>query len=240
MLIGDKTARELRVPWIDESVRAVFFDAIGTLLAPAVHPARTYVEAARRYGAELSDAVVRERFITAFQREEEVDEQAGWRVDEAREHQRWRRIVATCLREVADLEACFRDLWEHFSRPAAWRPHPEAARVLGELQGRGVVVGIASNFDARLLSVLEGIVELSLVRGRCVISSLAGFRKPAPQLFQAVVVCANSPAESVLFVGDQPRNDVAGARAAGLRGVLYDPEGDGGGADAIRNLRSLL
>jgi putative hydrolase of the HAD superfamily len=228
------------VPWIDETVRAVFFDAIGTLLAPAVHPARTYTATARRHGAELSELLVRERFMAAFQREEEADEQAGWSVDEERERQRWRRIVATCLNEVVDVEACFRDLWEHFSRPKSWQPHPEAAEVLGQLHARGLVVGIASNFDARLLSVLDGMPELSLVRGRCVISSFVGFRKPAAEFFQAVVACAKSPGHSVLFVGDQPRNDVAGARAAGLRAVLYHPEGDGGLPDAIRNLRSLV
>jgi putative hydrolase of the HAD superfamily len=240
MSMQDKIAREPVVPWIDETVRAVFFDAIGTLLVPAVHPARTYMATARRYGAELPEPLVRARFIAAFQREEEADEQASWRVDEERERQRWRRIVATCLSEVADVEASFRDLWEYFSSPEAWQPHPEAAEVLGQLDARSLTVGIASNFDARLLSVLDGIPQLSLVRGRCVISSLVGFRKPSPKFFEAVVARANSPVHSVLFVGDQPRNDVAGARAAGLRAVLYDPDGDGGVPDAIRNLRSLL
>ena len=236
----DKIAQEPVVPWINKTVRAVFFDAIGTLIAPVVHPAHTYIEVASRYGAELPEGLISGRFRAAFQREEEADEQAGWRVDEERERQRWRRIVATCLSEVSDIESCFRDLWEHFSRPEAWRPHPQAAEVLAELQARGLVVGIASNFDARLLSVLEEIGELSLVRGCCVISSLVGFRKPAAEFFEAVVASANSPHQSVLFVGDQPRNDVAGARAAGLRAVLYDPDGDSGMPDAIRNLRSLL
>jgi putative hydrolase of the HAD superfamily len=240
MPMRDKIAAEEFVSWIDETVRAVFFDAIGTLLAPAAHPARTYTATARRYGAELPESLVRERFMAAFQREEEADEQGGWRVDEERERQRWRRIVATCLSEVADVEACFRDLWEHFSRPEAWQPHPEAAEVLGQLDARGLVVGIASNFDARLRSVLDGIPVLSVVRGRSVISSLVGIRKPAPHFFQRVAACANSPPQSVLFVGDHPRNDVAGARAAGLRAVLYNPDGKAGLADAIRTLRLLL
>src|SRR5438270_293672 len=82
------------------------------------------------------------------------------------------------LPEVLDQEWCFRVLWEHFSRPESWRPHPDTGDVLTTLAARGLVLGIASNFDARLKTILAGIPELAPVRPRCVVSSLVGSRKP--------------------------------------------------------------
>ena len=81
--------------------------------------------------------------------------------------------------------------------------------------------------------------ELAPARGRCVVSSLVGWRKPAPQFFAALVEAAGCQSHQVLYVGDDKRNDLDGATAAGLRAVLLDPAAENSGADRIRGLRDL-
>jgi putative hydrolase of the HAD superfamily len=223
---------------IDAGTRAVFFDAVGTLLFPRTPVARTYAEHACRHGANMSEEQVRHAFREAFARQEQLDLAAGWRTDEARERTRWRAIVADVL-PAADAEPCFAGLWDWFADPAAWSVHPEAAEILTELSHRGLSVGIGSNFDARLLPLVDHFPELAPVRGRCVVSSLVGWRKPAPEFFAALAGVAGCEPAQVLYVGDDPRNDLEGATAAGLRAVLLDPDADRSHPARIRSLRDL-
>ena len=145
---------------VPESVRAIFFDAVGTLLFPEPSAIEVYRAAAARRGLLLSSDEIRSRFIAAYQAEEATDQSANWITSEPREEMRWRRIVGTTLKGVADPDACFRELFEHFARPQAWRVNPDAEFVLARLRERSLVLGIGSNYDSRLLSVLEGIPAL--------------------------------------------------------------------------------
>jgi putative hydrolase of the HAD superfamily len=223
---------------IDSGVRAVFFDAVGTLLFPRTPVGRTYAEHACRHGAAVTEEHVRAAFQEALARQEQFDRAAGWRTDEARERARWRGIVGEVLPGV-DAEGCFAGLWDWFRSPAAWTVHPEAADVMRDLAGRGLVVGIGSNFDARLLGLVDAFPELAPARGRCVVSSLVGWRKPAPQFFAALAAAAGCAPGEVLYVGDDLRNDVRGATAAGLRAVLFDPAAEPTGPGRIPRLRDL-
>ena len=58
--------------WLD-GVRAVFFDAVGTLLFPNPDALVVYGELARRRGLNLSPAAIRDRFIEAYRREEAAE-----------------------------------------------------------------------------------------------------------------------------------------------------------------------
>jgi len=224
---------------IESGIRAVFFDAVGTLLFPRSPVSHTYVEHARRHGVNLTEDHVRSAFREAFARQEELDHAAGWRTDETRERARWRAIVGDVL-PGTDADRCFARLWDWFSTPAAWSVHPEAGPVLRKLLDRGLTVGVGSNFDSRLLRLGEVFPELAPVRGRCVISSLVGWRKPAAQFFAALVNAAGCEPAQVLYVGDDLRNDVEGATAAGLRAILFDPAGASHRPDRLTRLRDLI
>jgi len=204
-------------------VRAVFFDAVGTLLHPEPAAPVVYAAAAARHGSRLDAAVIGQRFRAAFRDEEETDRRNGWRTDEQREVRRWRQVVGRVLDDVHDPEGCFRELFQHFARPDAWRCDPDAA-VLRELAARGLVLGLASNYDERLRSVLAGKPELRHLE-HVVISAEVGWRKPAAGFFAAVCAAAGMAPEQIVLVGDDLGNDYEGARAAGLRAVLFDPRG---------------
>jgi putative hydrolase of the HAD superfamily len=206
------------------AVRAVFFDAVGTLIHPDPPAAEVYARVGRSLGSRLDAAEVVVRFSAAFGRQEAIDRAYGWSTNEEREVTRWRAIVGEVLDDVSDNEACFDALYTHFSRPEAWRCDPDAAATLAGLEAGGFILGLASNFDSRLKGVAAGLPALRPLRHR-VISSLVGWRKPARQFFRRLGEDSGLGPGQILYVGDDFGNDYLGARDAGLHVLLLDPRG---------------
>jgi putative hydrolase of the HAD superfamily len=203
-------------------IRAVFFDAVGTLIHPDPAAGEVYHQVGQRFGSRLQRADVLQRFKTAFAAQEQRDAWRDGRTSEKRELERWRAIVEACLPDVVDGDKCFRSLHEHFARPDAWAVQPGAGDVLAKLQVRRVGLGLCSNFDHRLRTVLAGLPELRPIQW-VAISSEVGWRKPAAAFYAAVARCAQLAPEQILVVGDDRDNDYLGARQAGMQAVLFDP-----------------
>lgn len=224
-------------------IRAVYFDAVGTLIHPQPLAVEMYCEVGQRYGSRrVSRATVFRRFIKAFRKQEDIDHQSGWTTSERRERERWQRIVAEVLDDVTDPDACFAELYDHFAKPESWSCDPATQKVISELSRRGLLLGLASNYDHRLHTVVAGLAPLRGI-DHLVISSEVGWRKPAPAFFEALVRQAKAPPEQILLVGDDRVNDYDGARAAGLQAVLLDTtRGNATGAgdnNVIGNLNEL-
>jgi putative hydrolase of the HAD superfamily len=225
---------------VPSATRAVVFDAVGTLIFPNPGAPALYADFAARHGVRCDSGVIRGRMIAAYAAEEEADRAAGWVSSEPREIERWRRIVAASLPELDDPDACFRELFEHFSKPEAWTVNPDAGDVFAALTGRGIALGLASNYDARLRRVLAGRPELKPLAERVIISSEVGHRKPSASFFDAVSTAVGADAACLVYVGDDHENDYCGAKAAGLRAVLYDDRDRIPEAVRIRRLAELI
>jgi putative hydrolase of the HAD superfamily len=207
-------------------IRAVFFDAVGTLLHPDPPAADVYAAVGCRHGSRLGVGVVESRFAQAFHSQDHFDARDEYRTSEDRELRRWRTIVAEVLDDVPDAQRCFAELHAHFAEPSAWRCAARTGAALEALAARGFLVGIASNFDHRLRRLVAEIPDLHAV-ARVVISTEVGWRKPAAEFFAAVVSAASLPPEQILFVGDDWENDYVGALAAGLRPILFGAQRKG-------------
>jgi putative hydrolase of the HAD superfamily len=205
-------------------IRAVVLDAVGTSIHPDPPAPVVYARVGKSWGSRYDAGAVKHRFLQAFQQEEETDRRLGWRTSEAREVERWQHIVARVLDDVNDPDVCFHKLFDHFSRPDAWRCQPDTSQVLVDLAQRGLVLGMASNYDSRLHTVLAGKPELRPIQ-HVIISAEVGWRKPAPEFFAAVCRTVDLPADQILYVGDDPVNDVQGAQSAGLRALWFNPSG---------------
>lgn len=203
--------------------RAVFFDAVGTVLFPSPSASTVYVEVARRHGLTLDPTAVRERLWEQFRAEERLDREREWVTSEAREEARWRAIVSAAVEGATD--DLFRELYRHFAQPHAWTVPPAAAECIARLHARGVKLGLASNYDSRLETVVAGTPALHPLRDRLVVSSLVGTRKPGRAFFDAVIHSAGCEPADIQFVGDDVENDFLGATAAGMRAVLLDEHG---------------
>lgn len=199
-------------------IRAVVFDAVGTLIHPSPGVAEAYAATGQKHGSRLSLEEVADRFRAAFRRQESIDRDAGWVTDEAREVRRWREIVAETLPD-ADTVACFAELYEHFARPDAWVADVSARFVLDATRRRRLTVAIASNFDHRLHGIVAGTTELAAI-DMIVVSSEVGARKPSPAFFAAIMNRLRIPANQIAFVGDDAINDGQGAADAGMHPIL--------------------
>ncbi|HEY1068195.1 MAG TPA: HAD family hydrolase [Pirellulales bacterium] len=214
------------------SISFVYFDAVGTLMRPEPSPAAIYAEIGARFGLALPIETVGARFRRAFRRQEQFDGRDGrWATSPERERDRWRRIVhevftggdddAPAGEPTPETEAAFVALWDHFARPDAWAMYEDAVQAIRALDARGRPWGIASNFDARLRSVVAGRPEL---RGcRVVVTSAeVGYRKPGAGFFRAAEALAGVSGSQLLLVGDDEENDRAGGSAAGWQTRLIN------------------
>ncbi|GAC1410059.1 MAG: hypothetical protein NVSMB57_03330 [Actinomycetota bacterium] len=118
------------------------------------------------------------------------------------------------LEEVAEID--------HDAVSASWRVSDETLETLAHLRSMGLDLGLVSNFSL-LPHRLHGDLEKLGIKqhlGAVAFSCEVGFRKPDARIFQhALAGLGHSPADAV-HVGDRLNDDIAGAKALGLRTVL--------------------
>ena len=207
-------------------IKAVFFDAAGTLFEAREPVGHTYARVARHHGLDAADGAVSEGFRRAFSSIPGLAFGPGHSPDKLRRLERdyWYRLVRLSfegLGEFDDFDTFFMDLFAYFADPAHWRPVSEAHSVLDRLKLQGLKLGVISNFDFRLYRILEGL-DLRRYFDLITISSEAGFAKPAPEIFHAALSGAGVESAEALHVGDSETMDLKGAQEVGLSAILID------------------
>lgn len=131
---------------------------------------------------------------------------------------------------------------------ASWaRVAPGAIESLRAIADRQLPIAIVSNANGTIEADLKAfdICQVGPGTGTCVVavvdSTVVGVAKPDPAIFRFALEAAGVPAGRSLFVGDSVSIDVAGARAAGIAAVHFDPFDfcDGDGHLDIRDLVEL-
>lgn len=237
---------DLRKP---ASIQVIFFDAAGTLFQVKGSVAEIYLRYAEQHGFKRtldSPAAIKAAFARAFQ-EAPPPVFAAMDPIEIKQCERlwWFDIVHNVFYRVGMFEGFddfFEEIFHAFDGPDCWVLYPDTIDTLKQLRERGFELGIISNFDSRLFNVLRALGLLNFF-DTVTISSLAHSAKPAPQIFtHALEKHAVDPGEAI-HVGDSMQEDVAGAKAAGLHGVLIEREARSSSkpsAPVIRTLDELL
>ena len=213
----------------------VFLDALGTLvwLKPPAPRLRTLL-AEEGYDVSEERAAAAFRAEISYYLEHHLEGSDGERLERLRDR------CADEMRKALDMP----DLDHATARRAMlgsleFRPYPDVLPALGELRERDLTVVIASNWDCSLPEWLgpAGITEL--VDG-VVTSAEVGAPKPNPRVFERALAVAGVEPGEALHVGDKVDNDVEGARAAGVRGILVQREGEPPeGVESISSLSEL-
>ncbi len=106
----------------------------------------------------------------------------------------------------------------------SWREVAGATALLRALAGR-VRIGIVSNNLTREQHEKLRFCGFDTLVDAVVISEEAGASKPDPAIFGLALERIGATADETVMVGDAWRTDIAGARAAGLRAIWFNPAG---------------
>jgi putative hydrolase of the HAD superfamily len=104
---------------------------------------------------------------------------------------------------------------------SGYRVFADVVPTMRTLHAAGIRTAVISNADrdvTALCSHFEFAHEMDLI----VTSALVGWEKPDIRTFQAAFEPLRIEPAAALHIGDQPRSDVVGARAAGMRAALID------------------
>ena len=215
-------------------IQIVLFDAVGTLIYPDPPVAQVYFDAGSRHGSKLAQPQIAERFRAVFAGA--CDEQA---TSEERERSRWRDIVSQVFSDVSgEQEALFEELWQHFARAKHWSVFADVAPAWQSLMTAGVRIGIASNFDQRLVGICRQLSPLDTAE-HVFQSAALGYSKPHPAFFQAIQQRLDIPPQAIFMVGDSQENDIAPAQAAGWAAVRVDRQSESAHANVIHSLTRI-
>lgn len=220
--------------------QVAFFDVGDTLAAP--HPSFSEIISAvcRRHGFDVSPdqvAAASPDLNLAFSGA--ISGQPPYRTTAGESERFWEWVYERTL-EGLQIHApgLPRAICREFERPENYRLYPDALEALALLRSEGIRLGIISNWEVWLPSLLErlGIAEYFEA---VVISGAVGLHKPEPAIFQhAVEIVGVTPANAV-HIGDSLRSDYHGALGAGLGAVLVDRANRYAGHDLVR-VRSLV
>ncbi|MFM8551947.1 MAG: HAD-IA family hydrolase [Nitrospiraceae bacterium] len=227
------------------AIKVVFFDAAGTLFHVKGSVADVYLSYAEPFGIRRTPellASVNEAFKRAFHDAPPPLFAASDPV-ELKQCERlwWFDIVHNVFYRVGMFEGFdeyFDRVYEAFADPQHWALYPETQATLESLKRQGFELGIISNFDTRLFSVLKGL-GLTEWFDTVTISSWARAAKPAPKIFRLAHDKHAVDAEEAVHVGDSLKDDWEGARAANVAGLLLDRAGAHPGKPTIKGLEEV-
>jgi putative hydrolase of the HAD superfamily len=203
------------------------FDAGLTLIHPVRTVEKIYASYARHSGIPIEELMpqIRAQFGELFDQERLVMAEGadGFVWSDALDQQMWKRLcfgVAEAIPGLTkDPQAWYEQLYSHFGQLHTWCPYPETVETLKALRAQGVKLGVVSNWDSRLPSILDHLGISPLV-DTVVVSAVDGVRKPGARIFELALERLDAVPSSTIMVGDNVTDDIVGAAGAGLTGVL--------------------
>ena len=199
-------------------VKAIFFDAVGTLFRLTKTVGNHYAYVGRQVGLNLDARSLERAFHTAWK---QMPQRAA--IDRPRENDDkgwWRGLVYLVLDQIApslsefDRDNFFEIAYEHFAEAGVWELYPEVPGILEQLQPR-FQLAVVSNFDGRLRLILQHL-GISKFFPNVFVSSELGADKPDPEIYRRALRLMKLKPNEALHVGNDPKRDWEAASAAGL------------------------
>jgi putative hydrolase of the HAD superfamily len=201
-------------------LRAVLFDVDFTLVKPGpdLGP-EGYRLLGRRFGLELDPAryaEARAAAIETVERHPELDhDEEVWVLFTE-------RIIRGMGGDSDRAYECAVEMTRGWEQAANFELFEDTLPVLAELRAHGLKIGLVSNTGRDLAAfVAHHALEVDAAVG----SAKHGKTKPHPAIFLSALEELGVRAEEAAMVGDSPEDDIAGARALGMRAFLVDREG---------------
>ena len=200
-------------------LRAVLFDVDFTIAKPGpdLGP-EGYRRLGRRFGLELDPdryGEARAHAVTTLERHPELDH----------DEEVWVLFTEQIIRGMGGNSGrayeCAREMtraWEHAHN---FQIFEDVLPTLAELRTHALKLGLVSNTGRDLQAFVK---HHALDVDAAVSSGTHGKTKPHPTIFQAALERLGVEAAAAVMVGDSIEDDVEGAKAVGMRGLLLDRE----------------
>ncbi|MCY3561980.1 MAG: HAD family hydrolase [bacterium] len=108
--------------------------------------------------------------------------------------------------------------WYDDAMDRQMKPDPEVSSFLADLNDRQVPWGIVTNGPSGMQRHKCQALGLDQIAPFIIVSEEVGYAKPDPRIFHdALDAIGIGQPERVMFVGDNPRTDIDGARRAGMK-----------------------
>jgi putative hydrolase of the HAD superfamily len=202
--------------------KVIFFDAVGTLFGVKGSVGQVYQAIALKYQVAADAEKLNHAFAQSFAQasplafaitnpELRLQQEFNW----------WKNLAVTTftkaelLNEFTDFEAFFQELYVYFATEKPWFIYQDVIPNLQKWQQQKVTLGIISNFDSRIYSVLEAL-NLSSFFSSITISAQVGAAKPNSQIFTTALAKHNCLPEAAWHIGDSFSDDYQGAKALGI------------------------
>jgi putative hydrolase of the HAD superfamily len=206
-------------------IRAIFFDVGNTLLypSPSVSEVCRDILAEEGHVHDLSAIDALMPMVDEYYEDRYRTDDTFW-TDEGETSQVWVGMYSLLCQRLGIAEEpqrIARRVYDEFGDPARWRAYPDVEPAFRRLRARGVRLGIISNWDSRLASLLDGLGLGELV-DTVVSSADVGMRKPDPRIFELACERLGVEPRHAAHVGDHHYADIVGATAVGMVPVLID------------------
>jgi putative hydrolase of the HAD superfamily len=152
-----------------------------------------------------------------------------------------RRIIEEMGGAGAGVDAAAREIYDDWAGHHHFSLYDDVPGALRRLKDGGVRMGLISN-SHRCLASFQSHFELDGLIAVTVSSSEHGFMKPHPRIFHAALDLMRVSPDEAVMVGDSLAHDIAGARQAGMRGILIARGGApmaGSDVEVVRSLDEL-
>ncbi len=185
-------------------------------------------EVLRSHGIEAEPRLLEEALLVSerYYEERYRTDDTFW-ASEVEARRMWVSLYSILAEELGAEDAGLlgEALYEEFGKGSRWALYEDAVPAMCALRDMGVLMGIISNWDARLSSLCLDL-DLSPFIRFVVSSACVGRIKPEPSIFRLALKRAGVDASRALHVGDHYYADVLGARGAGIVPVWLNRRGD--------------
>jgi putative hydrolase of the HAD superfamily len=212
---------------------AVLFDAAETLFTTRGSVGEIYASVSRKFGCMASPADIQQAFGRHFPRSGPLtpDNERQW----------WKDVVRRVFEDVGmpnHFDRFFDEIYDLFRDSRGWMLFPETQSVLDACRRHGLKLGVISNFDSRLYSVLKDLRIFGYFDSITICSEV-GFAKPQPEIFLAAMQSLKTAPHRILFAGDSLVDDYVAGQTAGVEAVLVDRSNRYSGMQSVRRIADL-
>lgn len=234
---GSEPEPSFRLP----TPRLVMFDVDYTLLRPSrLFEAPGYQELGRMFGFELDLTRWHDAERAAFAVAAERRRRLGDAHDDGLMH----AIAEAVIRALGGddevrVQAAAAEQIERWHQIENYTLYDDVLPCLERLEVAGVRAALVSNTARDLLEAIEHFSLSRFVVAEAA-SAKVGLMKPDPRIFGGILEQLGVSPSDAVMVGDSYHDDVLGARAAGMQGILLDRSGRSSkDAPTIRSLAQL-